>query len=112
MGSETLEDLEKYRAMKPSTWPADDEFSNDGSEAIMRYFHSKPLFRTEHPCKKIVFSFKSHDQGWGGDPGSHGTYHGSYTWFDVGLERFCTTKSGIIKHYHSPHKIFWRSDKL
>jgi len=41
-----------------------------------------------HPARKIVFTLRSHDQGWGGQSADHGTYHGSWTWFDVGLERF------------------------
>ncbi|KAH8907781.1 hypothetical protein BR93DRAFT_566118 [Coniochaeta sp. PMI_546] len=42
----------------------------------------------EHPCRKVVFTIRSHDQGWGGDPQHHGTYEGSWTWFDAGLEKF------------------------
>ncbi|KAE8351224.1 hypothetical protein BDV28DRAFT_158937 [Aspergillus coremiiformis] len=37
--------------------------------------------RTRHPCRKIVFSIASHDQGFAGS--GHGTFHGSYTWFDA-----------------------------
>jgi hypothetical protein len=59
--------------------------------------------RGEVPCRKIVFTIKSHDQGWGGPAGCRGTYKGSSTWFDVGLEtlsatrhnqRQCTASSG------------------
>ncbi|OXV08955.1 hypothetical protein Egran_03283 [Elaphomyces granulatus] len=39
--------------------------------------------RSPHPCCKIVFTIQSHDQGWGGEPGSTGSYWGSYTWFDA-----------------------------
>lgn len=35
------------------------------------------------PCSKVEFTIESHDQGWGGGPGSRGTYNGSYTWFDA-----------------------------
>lgn len=42
----------------------------------------------QHPCRKIVFDIYSHDQGHGGEYGNQGTYRGSYTWFDAGLERF------------------------
>ncbi|EPE35268.1 hypothetical protein GLAREA_10965 [Glarea lozoyensis ATCC 20868] len=39
-------------------------------------------------CRKIVFTIRSHDQGWGGSSAAdRGTYRGSFTWFDVGLER-------------------------
>lgn len=49
------------------------------------------LPRVEHPCRKIVFTTKSKDQGWGGDRGRDHIYFGSYSWFDVGLERFEAT---------------------
>lgn len=41
-----------------------------------------------NPCRKIVFTITSRDQGWGGEYDCHGTFKHSYTWFDVGLERF------------------------
>ncbi|PYH72368.1 uncharacterized protein BO88DRAFT_423185 [Aspergillus vadensis CBS 113365] len=44
----------------------------------------KPLpHRTTHPCRQIIFIIESHDQGWGGGPGSRGQYGGSYSWFDT-----------------------------
>ncbi|GCB24819.1 hypothetical protein AAWM_07704 [Aspergillus awamori] len=44
----------------------------------------KPLpHRTTHPCRQIIFTIASHDQGWGGGPGSRGQYGGSYSWFDT-----------------------------
>ncbi len=41
------------------------------------------------PCRRIVFTIKSSDQGWGGDPTDHDTYNHSWTWFEAGLERWC-----------------------
>ncbi|KAH6885254.1 hypothetical protein B0T10DRAFT_550559 [Thelonectria olida] len=41
-----------------------------------------------NPVRKIVFSIRSRDQGHGGEPGSRGTYTGSWTWFEAGLEKF------------------------
>lgn len=38
--------------------------------------------RTIHPCRKIVFSILSHDQG-GYPDGAPDSYHGSFTWFDA-----------------------------
>lgn len=36
-----------------------------------------------------MFTITSHDQGWGGGRAEYrGTYLGSYTWFEAGLERF------------------------
>ncbi|KAL1959998.1 hypothetical protein VTO42DRAFT_666 [Malbranchea cinnamomea] len=40
-------------------------------------------YRDIHPCRKVEFTILSHDQGWGGGPGTRGTYHGSYSWFDA-----------------------------
>jgi len=44
------------------------------------------------PCRRIVFTFESCDQGWGGNE-SHGKYQGSYTWFEFGSER-CNKTAG------------------
>lgn len=43
--------------------------------------------RGRNPCRKIVFTITSHDQGWGGNVADRGTFNGSFTWFDAGLER-------------------------
>jgi hypothetical protein len=42
------------------------------------------------PVRKVVFTIRSHDQGWAstrGDP-DEGPYAASWTWFEAGLERF------------------------
>lgn len=40
-----------------------------------------------HPCRRIVFELWSHDQGWSTvDTSHHGTYKGSYTWWDASVE--------------------------
>ncbi|KAL2004960.1 hypothetical protein VTN00DRAFT_2810 [Thermoascus crustaceus] len=39
--------------------------------------------RGMHPCRKIVFSIASHDQGWGGGYGNRGKHVGAYSWFDA-----------------------------
>lgn len=44
--------------------------------------HLQP-YRDLHPCRKVEFTIRSHDQGFGGGPGTRGTYNGSYTWFDA-----------------------------
>lgn len=41
-----------------------------------------------HPVRKIAFHIRSHDQGWGGQVEDHNTFRGSWTWFEVGLERY------------------------
>lgn len=40
------------------------------------------------PVRKVVFSIRSRDQGWGGERENRHTFGGSWTWFDAGLERF------------------------
>lgn len=47
-----------------------------------------PTPKLLHPVRKVVFSIRSKDQGWGGDSEDHHTYHGSWTWFEAGLEKF------------------------
>ncbi|KAI1408241.1 hypothetical protein F5Y13DRAFT_172908 [Hypoxylon sp. FL1857] len=47
-----------------------------------------PISTLEHPFRKVVFDIVSCDQGWSSDRQNHGTYRGSFTWFDAGLERF------------------------
>lgn len=42
--------------------------------------------RTVHPCRKIVFSIASHDQGFANS--GRGTFDGSYTWFDTEVVPF------------------------
>ena len=40
-----------------------------------------------NPCRKIVFTIESKDQGWGGDADDENSFHGSWTWFEAGVER-------------------------
>ncbi|OOF96303.1 hypothetical protein ASPCADRAFT_206486 [Aspergillus carbonarius ITEM 5010] len=40
-------------------------------------------YRSTHPCRKVIFTISSHDQGWGGVTGDRGQYGGSYSWFDT-----------------------------
>lgn len=39
------------------------------------------------PARKIEFQLDSQDQGWSSDVQNQQSYRGSYTWFDVGIER-------------------------
>ncbi|KAJ4263461.1 hypothetical protein NW762_006280 [Fusarium torreyae] len=55
------------------------------------YFAKLPDYPTPkllHPVRKVVFSIRSKDQGWGGEPGNRHTYNGAWTWFEAGLEKF------------------------
>lgn len=44
-----------------------------------------------------MFSFRSHDQGWGGEYENRGTYRGSYTWLDVGKEKARVVEYGALE---------------
>ena len=65
---------------RPLTAPRDAAFFAN----LARY----PTPRLARPCRKIVFSFRSKDQGWTTQPDARGTYASSWTWFEAGLERF------------------------
>lgn len=47
-----------------------------------------PTPKLVNPVRKIVFTIRSKDQGWGGDRASRHTFGGSWTWFEAGLEKF------------------------
>ncbi|KAI5924496.1 hypothetical protein F4810DRAFT_663910 [Camillea tinctor] len=55
---------------------------------LLKDYASGPKDTLEHPCRKVVFDITSHDQGFGGEAATRGTYNRSYTWFDAGLDRF------------------------
>ncbi|KAK2762151.1 hypothetical protein FQN54_001159 [Arachnomyces sp. PD_36] len=58
--------------------------------------------RTIHPCRKIVFSISSNDQGWSSG-GHRGTFEQSYTWFDVTREPWSPPQEkGELKHSFLP----------
>jgi hypothetical protein len=56
-------------------------------DLIQRWVEVNSIKTIKQPCRKIVFTIWSHDQGWGGAGSDQGTFRGSYTWFDVGHER-------------------------
>jgi len=85
--------MHSYPEKQPTPWPAGKAVPNSATDEVLELWraNSKPL--NKHPCRKIVFTLKSHDQGWGGDMTTRDDkYAGSYTWFDVGLEKMSATK--------------------
>ena len=42
---------------------------------------------SEGHVKMVVFTARSHDQGWSDNRGDWGTYKNSYTWFEVAIKR-------------------------
>lgn len=83
----------------PKPLPKDRDIPDDATEEVIKKWAEKSQIRGEFPCKKIVFRIRSHDQGWGGIRADKGTYRGSYTWFDVGLERTYATRKGISTNF-------------
>jgi hypothetical protein len=57
-------------------------------EKLYSYVDERIESIMENPCRKIVFKIQSNDQGWGGNRDDKGSFMGSWTWFDAGLERF------------------------
>jgi len=86
----------KYKTAQPKPWSESRHVPGEATDEVLTQWSSKSLPKGEHPCRKIVFKIRSHDQGWGGNPNHKGTYEGSYTWFDVGLERISATREDII----------------
>ncbi|KAJ4413014.1 hypothetical protein N0V82_008602 [Gnomoniopsis sp. IMI 355080] len=64
----------------------------DGAEYPVSQFQTwigGPTDTIQYPCRKIVFTITSHDQGWSNTARQdRGSYRGSYTWCEAGLERF------------------------
>jgi hypothetical protein len=54
---------------------------------LLNQWKTQTLPRGDRPCRKVVFTIKSRDQGWADRREFCGTYKGSYTWFDIGLEQ-------------------------
>ncbi|TID24228.1 hypothetical protein E2P81_ATG02531 [Venturia nashicola] len=52
-----------------------------------RYLHTAPIgadgLTGLRPVKRVVFTIESRDQGWSSYPDEHGTYTGSWTWFEA-----------------------------
>jgi hypothetical protein len=87
-----MTEADKYPAMPSEPWPEPDDFPHSVTQEVLDSWTRDAKPRGEFPCRKIVFTIKSHDQGWGGPAGCRGTYKGSSTWFDVGLETLSATR--------------------
>lgn len=51
------------------------------------YLLSEPIKGKRFPAQQVIIDIWSHDQGWSSYPENHGTYRGSWTWFDLGIRR-------------------------
>lgn len=84
---------ESYQTLPSKPWPSDRKHPDSATYEVKKLWEAKSLPRSITPCRKIVFTIKSHDQGWGGGHGAmRGTYHGGFTWFDFGLEKLSACK--------------------
>ncbi|KAK6224264.1 hypothetical protein QIS74_02591 [Colletotrichum tabaci] len=84
-GSPVTEPLRNLTLLEPTSSPTEVV-----SEAPREYFTGsmdQPPMLT-HPVRKIVFKIRSKDQGWGSTVGDRDSYRGSWSWFEVGLEKF------------------------
>lgn len=96
-----------YKKMEPKPWPPEQQFPVDATSEVMKAWERKSKSRGEHPCRKIVFTIKSRDQGWGGGERSDDIYKNSFTWFDYGLERvsaFEESRSPDVRWRLTPSK--------
>lgn len=87
-------DESSYPTVKPQPWRTTKEVQGDANEEVRNKWLTDCQLKGDHPCRKIVFTIKSHDQGWGGGRQNKGTYKGSYTWFDVGKEELVAFREG------------------
>jgi len=83
-GQKHLADELAYDTTEARPWPLTTPHPDTYFNKLADY-QAPPL---EAPVRKVVFTIKSKDQGWGGRGQDHGTYQGSHTWFEAGLEKF------------------------
>jgi hypothetical protein len=83
---------------------------------LLNQWKGRSVPRGDHPCRKVAFTIKSKDQGWANRREFRGTYEGSYTWFDVGLEQvqaidksMCTPEiqipKGFMEQFHLESEV-------
>ncbi|KAI1140940.1 hypothetical protein F5Y05DRAFT_375634 [Hypoxylon sp. FL0543] len=83
--------LTKWAPSSQDLWrveSAPKQLEKEYTQSELEQLIEGPISTLEHPFRKVVFDIVSRDQGWSGDHQNHGTYRGSFTWFDAGLERF------------------------
>jgi len=93
-----------YPITKPTPWanPHDPDDAPEVTADVLNGWKKASKPRSQRPVRKIIFTIRSHDQGWGGNNGDKGTFAGSCTWFEVGLERLAATRHGRYYLSRSP----------
>lgn len=99
---------QSYKTMDPKPWPETREFPDNATADVLKGWGKSSLPRGEYPCRKIVFTVKSGDQGWGGGAG-RGTYNDSFTWFDTGLERVSAFRESKASFLAAQSPLYIRS---
>lgn len=77
-----------YDTNLPQPAPLEKEHESDYLAGLADY----PTPTLTSPVRKIVFNLRCRDQGSGGQARDRGTFNGSWTWLDAGLERFDASK--------------------
>lgn len=76
--------LYSFTAVSPEPLSSDGEYP----ASQFQDWIGSPVDTIQRPCRKIVFTITSHDQGWAHNArNDRGSYRGSWTWFEAGLER-------------------------
>jgi ankyrin repeat protein len=106
--------LAEYWKVSSRTRTATVEIQNSS----LSYIASYPITGCRRrPVEKIVFTIRSHDQGWSGWPGDHGTYRNTWTWFQTRVskrrqpliqsESWCIAKNLHARDYDQTHVVTW-----
>ncbi|KAI2462920.1 hypothetical protein F4781DRAFT_418359 [Annulohypoxylon bovei var. microspora] len=83
--------LTKWSPSSQDLWRVESEpkrLVKEYAESELQGLIESSFSTLEHPFRKVVFDIVSCDQGWSSDIANQGTYRGSFTWFDAGLDRF------------------------
>ena len=66
------------------------------SEAERAIVHTPPISPHQLPLiRRLVFTFRSKDQGWSSYGEDHGSYRNSWTWFEAGLRKLAGEENAL-----------------
>lgn len=78
-------DFAGVRVYMTATINTQGQVVNERSAGIVHSVTPIPPTIHRPSVRSVVFTTVSHDQGWSWDRASHGTYGGSWTWFEAGM---------------------------
>lgn len=105
-GNKTLAEELAYDTNLPQPYPINREHEPSFFTEMAPF----PTPSLANPVRKIVFNLRSRDQGSGGHRANKGTFAGSWTWFDAGLERFDASKGCTSSLPHTLHLLDLNTD--